>query len=104
VAVASPNCGLLYDVEAQCSLVAHLPWAREVPFQTIHSVSRFLSLSNNLRLRPEGSHCLGRLTKELVEPMSPEALADPKGLICAASFSSPHSARVHTVDDSMHRP
>jgi len=26
----------------------HLPWAREVPFQTVHSVSRFLSLSNNL--------------------------------------------------------
>ncbi len=26
----------------------HLPWAREVPFRTVHSVSRFLSLSNNL--------------------------------------------------------
>jgi hypothetical protein len=25
-----------------------LPWAREVLFQTIHSASRFLSLSNNL--------------------------------------------------------
>ena len=27
---------------------AHLPWAREAPFQTVHSVSRFLCLSNNL--------------------------------------------------------
>jgi hypothetical protein len=26
----------------------HLPWAREVPFQTFHPLSRFLSLSNNL--------------------------------------------------------
>jgi hypothetical protein len=26
----------------------HLPWAREVPFQMVYSVSRFLSLSNNL--------------------------------------------------------
>jgi hypothetical protein len=25
---------------------AHLPWAREVLFQTVHSVSRFLGLSN----------------------------------------------------------
>ncbi len=25
-----------------------LPWAREILFQTIHSTSRFLSLSNNL--------------------------------------------------------
>ena len=32
-----------------CQLcAARLPWAREVPFQTVHSVSRFLSLSNNL--------------------------------------------------------
>jgi len=26
----------------------HLPWAREVPFQAVHSVSRFFSFSNNL--------------------------------------------------------
>jgi hypothetical protein len=32
-----------------CQLcAARLPWAREVLFQTVHSVSRFLSLSNNL--------------------------------------------------------
>jgi hypothetical protein len=33
-----------------CELYAlgHLPWAREVPFQTVHSVSRFFNLSNNL--------------------------------------------------------
>jgi len=27
---------------------ALLPWAREAYFQSVHSVSRFLSLSNNL--------------------------------------------------------
>jgi hypothetical protein len=32
----------------QCRGVAHLPWACEAPFQTVHSVSHFLSLSNNL--------------------------------------------------------
>jgi hypothetical protein len=26
---------------------AHLPWARQAPFQTVHSVSRFLSLSKS---------------------------------------------------------
>jgi hypothetical protein len=28
--------------------IAHMPWAREVLFQTFHPVSCFLSLSNNL--------------------------------------------------------
>jgi hypothetical protein len=31
-----------------CRGVSHLPWEREAPFQTVHSVSRVLSLSNNL--------------------------------------------------------
>jgi hypothetical protein len=29
-------------------LRADLSWAREVPFQSVHSVSRFLNLHNNL--------------------------------------------------------
>jgi hypothetical protein len=28
---------------------AYLPWAREAPLQNVHSISRFLGLSNNLR-------------------------------------------------------
>src|SRR6516225_7254554 len=37
-----------YTNANRISTCGHVPWAREVPFQTVHSVSRFLSLSNNL--------------------------------------------------------
>src|SRR5579872_4289377 len=37
-----------YGKTAQRRLVVHLPWAHEASFQSVRSISRFLSLSNNL--------------------------------------------------------
>jgi hypothetical protein len=39
----------------------HLPWVREAPFQAVHCVPRFLSLSNNL-----GNLLFGRQTTPMV--------------------------------------